>query len=554
MKTQDYTQNFHSELYDIDSPYSNLRIMLDSFMEVIEDVRGKALLADISEAIESIQFYHLDRLFGEVLRFPRLEEEIYHIWEDEIPSYKNLLVDPSFENGISWIESGTPTRTINHQSEYGQWVYILDDLGDAISQTVDVDKSQVYNISFRARSKGAFVSKGTFGNTTGAEWGEREFELPSILDSTEWVTISGTFQPTDTTGLISIINDEGQFEVDGVQVTESNILYPFTTTSFRGRMLNPEFDEITNDQWNEIMTKDANYRERIKAWMRAIQLGATVEGMKWAYLAATGEECADVLENYRYQDLIVGRTNTNEVLDSSETTITVSDAESLPSVGGAGEAAEAVVKIDNEEIEYTGIVSNDLTGCTRAFNGTTSAAHALGSEVIEADPTKDSRLGLFDPSGSTEFTIVPNNPITPDQEWATYQAVNRLKPANTVCNVDIKGIALTTSVRINSVEASSEHYEVEHKKLARKRTGEYLSSDLEKCDANTTAGPSDMVGANEWNPIRLRRGVHVVRDIDWSPGGKDGIFAGDALYSVKTKYTMCSTMAEYYDPEGGWSN
>jgi hypothetical protein len=54
-------------------------------------------------------------------------------------------------------------------------------------------------------------------------------------------------------------------------------------------------------------------------------------------------------------------------INSTDTSITVSDASALP-IGG-------FVKIDNETISYANVVGNVLTNCYRGQNGTTAAAH-----------------------------------------------------------------------------------------------------------------------------------------------------------------------------------
>ena len=64
----------------------------------------------------------------------------------------------------------------------------------------------------------------------------------------------------------------------------------------------------------------------------------------------------------------------NEALDNSETTITLDDASDLPSAGGA-------ILIDNEIITYTGISSENLTGCTRGVGSTVAATHDDNTKV-----------------------------------------------------------------------------------------------------------------------------------------------------------------------------
>lgn len=46
-----------------------------------------------------------------------------------------------------------------------------------------------------------------------------------------------------------------------------------------------------------------------------------------------------------------------------------------------------VVTIENEKITYTGLTSTTLTGCTRGQYGTTAAAHASSSVVVNSGQT-----------------------------------------------------------------------------------------------------------------------------------------------------------------------
>jgi hypothetical protein len=76
----------------------------------------------------------------------------------------------------------------------------------------------------------------------------------------------------------------------------------------------------------------------------------------------------------------------NGSITDSDTTIT------LLSVAGFNVAGGTVL-IDNELITYTGISSNDLTGCTRGVSGTSAAAHTNGAStqlaVGNANPADD---------------------------------------------------------------------------------------------------------------------------------------------------------------------
>ena len=68
-------------------------------------------------------------------------------------------------------------------------------------------------------------------------------------------------------------------------------------------------------------------------------------------------------------------TTLNGAINNIVTTITLTSTAGFPTTG--------VVKIDNELISYTGISSNDLTGCTRGVNGTSAASH-LDTAGVEA--------------------------------------------------------------------------------------------------------------------------------------------------------------------------
>jgi hypothetical protein len=66
-------------------------------------------------------------------------------------------------------------------------------------------------------------------------------------------------------------------------------------------------------------------------------------------------------------------TTLDGAINTLVSTITLTSVTGFPTTG--------VVKIDNELISYTGISSNDLTGCTRGVNGTTAASHSDGAGV-----------------------------------------------------------------------------------------------------------------------------------------------------------------------------
>lgn len=83
-----------------------------------------------------------------------------------------------------------------------------------------------------------------------------------------------------------------------------------------------------------------------------------------------------VLTNVPCRWVVAGESTTlNEDVDTSETTITLTDATDFPSSGS--------IMVDEEIIAYSGKSENDLTGCTRASQGTTAQAHSTKVAVYE---------------------------------------------------------------------------------------------------------------------------------------------------------------------------
>jgi hypothetical protein len=77
---------------------------------------------------------------------------------------------------------------------------------------------------------------------------------------------------------------------------------------------------------------------------------------------------------------IPGTSSLVGAITDSDTTITLTSA--------SGFSAAGTVRIENELITYTGISTNDLTGCTRGTNSTTAVAHVDTTAVREATVTR----------------------------------------------------------------------------------------------------------------------------------------------------------------------
>ena len=71
-------------------------------------------------------------------------------------------------------------------------------------------------------------------------------------------------------------------------------------------------------------------------------------------------------------------TSLSGTINDTTTTIVLSDASLFPSSG------TSFIQIDNEEISYTGISGNTLTGVTRGVRNTTAASHSNGATVTNS--------------------------------------------------------------------------------------------------------------------------------------------------------------------------
>ena len=65
-------------------------------------------------------------------------------------------------------------------------------------------------------------------------------------------------------------------------------------------------------------------------------------------------------------------------INDSTTTVTLTDASQFPSSG------TNFIQIGTEEISYTGISTNTLTGVTRGVRNTTAASHSAGATVTNS--------------------------------------------------------------------------------------------------------------------------------------------------------------------------
>lgn len=110
-----------------------------------------------------------------------------------------------------------------------------------------------------------------------------------------------------TTGAGALINEYFLARMGGALETIyfNELDFIFSKINFMARSpaesytYNPLRDMLTADQWNEVRTKDAWYRSRIKDFFKATTLGGTPDGIRQCVEAAVAVDC-DVYEVWRY--------------------------------------------------------------------------------------------------------------------------------------------------------------------------------------------------------------------------------------------------------------
>jgi hypothetical protein len=105
------------------------------------------------------------------------------------------------------------------------------------------------------------------------------------------------------------------------------------------------------------------------------------------------------LQEYPMGAFSVQNSYLNQAMTTTQTTVILRDGSTYPLTG--------TVTIDSEDITYTGVSNNTLTGCVRGVNSTTAATHLANSAVTYKTPNQIlyHEYGVDDNSGSTPVAI-----------------------------------------------------------------------------------------------------------------------------------------------------
>lgn len=189
--------------------------------------------------------------------------------------------------------------------------------------------------------------------------------------------------------------------------------------------INPMAETAEPDEWDDIASRDAAYRERVFALARAIPLGATVPGLQQAAEALTGVEC-EIYETWRMLE-VGGQAVAGRTWDQVESDFTSWQAfgdrrETWASVEGRVQLGRA--GIDNRDEVYVRPKSDYTPASTDP------------ADVREAERRRQ------------------------EDEIALQRVLSVLKPAGVLLTVDNQGVPLHVPAAMAGVDADSEYWEI----------------------------------------------------------------------------------------------
>ena len=185
---------------------------------------------------------------------------------------------------------------------------------------------------------------------------------------------------------------------------------------------NTEVGTLTSGQWDEVVTKDAAYRERIRQFFIAAGKGNSVEGIRQAVHAATSADC-QVMESWRYVD--------NFGLSAG--------------VGRAMITAYAAVNL--------------TTGHRRYFTAETAdAAKTAATTFVNAN----TGWAVEQVRPRNELTVVPHKAsYSPREARALREMLDKITPQDTIVTISPSGLAVNSPVILRAATADSTYYQVE---------------------------------------------------------------------------------------------
>jgi hypothetical protein len=206
----------------------------------------------------------------------------------------------------------------------------------------------------------------------------------------------------------------------GIKRTQAELMPDFGTLD-RPASFDPYTDAAGSDTWDDVHSRDANYRDRLIKFARALPLGGTYAGLRAAAEALLSVEC-EVYESWIWVD------EQNAV------------------------AAQPPVLV----YTYTALNQTWPTWDTISTS-------RLWSNLSGGGSPGTFFLGRTGQKNRSEVLIQPKRTIRPDEQFQAMRVMDRLKPAGSQVTLDPEGLAIHQQVPIRAVAADSEHWEIIYK-------------------------------------------------------------------------------------------
>ena len=218
----------------------------------------------------------------------------------------------------------------------------------------------------------------------------------------------------------------------------------------------------------------------------------------------------------------------NGTITDTSTSITLTSGASFPPAG--------VILIGTEQINYTSVITNQLIGLTRGYNGTTPAGHTTGAVVgCSTLIVTDANHGAV-PNDFVTFSGAtgPFGGFSAANINATFQVLSVINTGS--YSINVEGV-FSTSAASGGGSAAIATYEV--------NTGLdiYISG---------LGWGTDPWGAGGWGSagttgigqqLRLWSADNYGEDLVISPRGADGIYYWDATLGLSERAVLLSTLA-----------
>lgn len=219
-----------------------------------------------------------------------------------------------------------------------------------------------------------------------------EYFVGELSSSSSWTTL-GT----------------ASFALDAGTVTEKTFLFGAAVTFkkiwFRVKLNSGGSDTPT---MGDLIMEYLPFPTFKKNWALNVNCGDQVKRLDGGLVETTGRELKGRMERswwtksiLDFEDFDYATTLLNGALNATDTTITVDDTYDFPEQGR--------IRIDDEEVTYTGKTPTTFTGCTRGARSTRAATHSDNATTNNAYKVLitevSSRLPVFLQDKNTEYTL-----------------------------------------------------------------------------------------------------------------------------------------------------